>query len=121
MGTCPRRATICTSRARPHLGKSEPGNVCLELHEPGNAGLPQVQQLVELRAVERGALAGALDLHDAPVARAHEVEVHLGMGVGGPRLGGAVKQRLDEGLLMVAFSWKAGRIIAPSPFAQAST
>lgn len=51
----------------------------------------------------------------------HIQDVHLGMGVGGPRLGGAVKQRLDEGLLMVAFSWKAGRIIAPSPFAQAST
>ena len=63
------------------LSTSEASDLVLDFDEVSNAGLAHVQEGVQLGAAERGALAGALDLHDAAGVGADQVEVHVGVAV----------------------------------------
>lgn len=61
--------------------RQKAGNLVLEGAQARDGRLGHVEKVVQLRARERGALARALDLHDAAVCRAHEVEVDVRVAV----------------------------------------
>src|SRR5450759_2022681 len=56
-------------------------DLALDGDQPRTARERQVEQRIEPRAVERGALPRALDLDDAAAAVGHDVHVHLGVAV----------------------------------------